>query len=67
MKVLDNAEDNVKEFATKCSKLPKHFIRVNDLANVRKDAFSSMGTGVFGKALDQFLTDEKYETKQHGN
>ena len=63
MKVLDNAEENVKDFALSCSKLPKHFIRVNDLANVRKDAFSSMGTGVFGKALDQFLTNEKYETR----
>ena len=63
MKVLDNAEENVKDFATKCSKLPKHFVRVNDLADVRKNAFSSMGTGVFGKALDRFLTDEKYENR----
>ena len=63
LEVLNSAEDNVKNFATKCSKLPNHYVRVGDLSKLRKEAFSSMGTGVFGKALDNFLTNEQYEER----
>ena len=63
LKVLDTAEESVKDFADKCSKLPNHYVRVGDVANARRTTFSSMGTGVFGKAFDNFLTNEKYNER----
>ena len=38
-------------------------MRVGDVANARRTTFSSMGTGVFGKALDNFLINEKYNER----
>jgi hypothetical protein len=63
MELINHAEENIVEFANKCSNLSKHYIRVKDLAEARKRQFETMGTSVFGKAMDNFLTNEKYETR----
>lgn len=63
LEVLNYAEESVKTFASKCSKLPKHFVRVSDLSRIRKEQFKDFGVSVFGKAIDNFLTNEEYKDR----
>jgi len=60
-KVLAHASEDVKSFATKCSKLSDTYMDLNSIGEARQKQLSNFGVTDFGKIIDRYLVEDQYE------